>query len=255
MSATILRHRARGRGAQADKLVGMAEQPKQSFLENLKRIPMVFRYTAKHDKLFVPLVVVAALIPLTGTVIWVILTEDWLWRIGAVVMGLMLTLLAMMAVLNLRANAAMMNEAEGQPGAAAAILQTMRGDWRVTPAVQVTTQQDFVHRVIGRAGVVLIAEGSPNRVRGLLGQEKKKLSRVVGETPIYDYIIGADEDQLSIRKLRSTLTKLPRNITAKQVNALDTRLTALAAGRPQMPKGPIPKNLRPKGMNRALRGR
>jgi hypothetical protein len=139
----------------------MAEQPKQSFLQNLKRIPMVFGYTAKHDRLFVPLVVVAALIPVTLTVLWVVFNDDWLWRIGAIVIGLMLTLLSMMAVLNLRANAAMMNEAEGQPGAAAAILQTMRGDWRVTPAVQITPNRTSCTGVIGRAGVVLVAEGSP----------------------------------------------------------------------------------------------
>src|SRR5690606_22951729 len=120
----------------------------------------------------------------------------WLW----VPAGVLLSLLAVMIVLNLRANAAMLNEAEGQPGAAAVILQTMRGDWRVTPAVQVTTQQDFVHRVLGRPGVVLIAEGSANRIRSLLGQEKKRLARVVGEVPIYDFTVGDGEGQVSIRK-------------------------------------------------------
>jgi hypothetical protein len=49
--------------------------------------------------------------------------------------------------------------------------------------------------------------------------------------------------------------KLPRTITGKEVNALETRLTAIAA-RTQMPKGAIPKNMRPsKGAFRAMRGR
>lgn len=220
---------------------------------------MAFRYTAKRDKWFVPLAVLAALAPIALAVLFVLFgPESWLGGTFSiviwVVLGVLGSLLAVMVVLNLRANSAMMNEAEGQPGAAAAILETMRGDWRVSAAVQVTTQQDFVHRVLGKPGVVLIGEGSPGRVRGLLGQEKKRLSKVVGETPIYDFIIGTEEGQLSIRKLRNTLVKLPRNITGKQVNALHTRLTALST-RPQMPKGPIPKNMRPKGMNRALRGR
>ena len=228
-----------------------ASQPeKTTFRDRLNQIRLAFVFTAKRDRWFVPLAIIAALVPLVLTIVWLVLGGDWLW----VPAGVLLSLLAVMIVLNLRANAAMLNEAEGQPGAAAVILQTMRGDWRVTPAVQVTTQQDFVHRVLGRPGVVLIAEGSANRIRSLLGQEKKRLARVVGEVPIYDFTVGDGEGQVSIRKLRTTLMKLPRNITSKQLNALDKRLTALSA-RPQMPKGPIPKNLRPKGMNRVMRGR
>jgi len=235
----------------ADRLADMAAQPeKTSFRERLKQIGMAFSYTAKRDKLFLPLVILAVGVPLGLTVLWVVIGGGWLWT----PVGVLLALLGAMVVLNLRANRAMMNEAEGQPGAAAAILQTMRGDWRVTPAAQATTQSDFVHRVLGRPGVVLVAEGTPGRLRGLLAQEKKRLSRVVGETPIYDFTVGTEEDQVSIRKLRTALMRLPRNITAKQVNALDTRLKALTT-RPQMPKGPIPKNMRPKGMNRMLRGR
>ena len=70
-------------------------------------------------------------------------------------------------MLNLRANKAMMTEAEGQPGAAASIVENMRGDWRVTPAIASTTQFDMVHLVIGRPGVILLGEGNPGRVRGL----------------------------------------------------------------------------------------
>jgi len=166
----------------------------------------------------------------------------------------MLALLGVLIVLNLRSNAAMMNEAEGQPGAAASILQSMRGDWRVTPAVASTTQFDMVHLVIGKPGVILLGEGNPQRVRGMIGQEKKRLSKVIGSAPLYDYLIGTGEEELSIRKMRATLMKLPRNLTGKDVNALDKRLSALAA-RPQLPKGAIPKNMRPpKGAFRAARG-
>ena len=49
--------------------------------------------------------------------------------------------------------------------------------------------------------------------------------------------------------------KLPRNLTGKDVNALDKRLAALMA-RPQMPKGAIPKSMRPpKGQFRQQRPR
>jgi len=48
--------------------------------------------------------------------------------------------------------------------------------------------------------------------------------------------------------------KLPRNLTGKDVNALDKRLGALMA-RPQMPKGAIPKSMRPARGQRQQRPR
>lgn len=225
-------------------------EEKVSFGQRLKQIGMVFSFTAKRDKWFAPLVAAAVLIPLALTVVAVI-TWGWLW----LPVGILLTLLAVLIVLNLRSNAAMMTAAEGQPGAAAQLVENMRGDWRVTTALSSTTQMDMVHLVLGRPGVILLAEGNPQRVRSLLGQEKRRLSKVIGNAPMYDYIVGTGEDELSIRKLRTTLMRLPRNLTGKDVNALDKRLTALSA-RPNLPKGAIPKNMRPsKGAFRQMRGR
>lgn len=228
-----------------------AEPEKASFLERLKQIRTAFVFTARRDRLFLPLVALAVVVPVAAAVVVCLLLASWIWM----PLGVVVALLLVLVVMNLRANTAMLNEAEGKPGAAAAILQTMRGDWRVTPAVAATTQEDFVHRAVARAGVILVAEGNPSRLRSLLNQEKKRLARVVGETPIYDVTIGTGEGQVDLRKLRTHLLKLPRNITAKQVGALDTRLNALG-NRPPMPKGPIPKNARPpKGAHKALRGR
>jgi hypothetical protein len=226
-------------------------QEKVSFVERLKQIGQVFTFTAKQDKWFVPLLAAAVLIPLALTVLVVLLGLGLVW----IPVGVMVALLLALIVLNLRSNAAMMNAAEGQPGAAASIIENMRGDWRVRAAASSTTQFDMVHMVIGRPGVILLGEGQPQRVRGLLGQEKRRLSKVIGNAPLYDYMIGQGEGEVSIRKLRSTVMKLPRNLTGKDVNALDTRLAALMA-RPQMPKGAIPKNMRPsKGAFRQQRPR
>lgn len=226
-------------------------QEKVSFRERLKQIGQVFAFTAKQDKWFVPLVVAAVAIPLAITVVIVLLTDGYLW----IPVGILFTLLAVLIVLNLRSNTAMMNVAEGQPGAAASLMENMRGDWRVRPAASSTTQFDMVHVVIGKPGVILLGEGDPQRVRGLLSQEKKRLVKVIGNAPLYDYVIGTDEGQLPVRKLRSTMLKLPRNLTGKDVNSLDKRLGALMS-RPQMPKGAIPKNMRPsKGAFRQQRPR
>jgi hypothetical protein len=226
-------------------------QEKVSFRERLKQIGQVFSFTAKQDKWFIPLVIAAVAIPIALTVVVVLLSGTWVW----IPVGVLFTLLAVLIVLNLRSNTAMMNVAEGQPGAAASLMENMRGDWRVRPAASSTTQFDMVHVVIGRPGVILLAEGDPQRVKGLLGQERRRLVKVIGNAPLYDYVIGSGEGQLPVRKLRSTMLKLPRNLTGKDVNALDKRLGALMA-RPQMPKGAIPKNMRPsKGAFRQQRPR
>ncbi|MGW0433859.1 DUF4191 domain-containing protein [Micromonospora sp. NPDC003197] len=224
-------------------------QEKVSFGQRLKQIGMVFSFTAKRDKWFVPLAAAAVLIPLALAVV-AVMFWGWFW----LPIGILVALLALLIVLNLRSNTAMMSAAEGQPGAAASIMESMRGDWRVTPAISSTTQMDMVHLVIGRPGVILLAEGNPHRVRGLLGQEKRRLAKVIGSAPIFDYMIGQGENELPIRKLRMTLMKLPRNLSGKDVNALDKRLKALSA-RPQMPKGAIPKNMRPPGFRGAGRQR
>ena len=225
-------------------------QEKVSFGQRLKQIGMVFSFTAKNDKWFAPLMAAAVLIPLALTVV-AIMAWGWLYLL----LGILLTLLAVLIVLNLRSNKAMMAAAEGQPGAAASLLETMRGDWRVTPAVSSTTQFDMVHLVIGKPGVILLGEGNPQRVRGMLGQEKRRLAKVIGNAPLHDFTIGQGEGELPIRKLRMTLMKLPRALSGKDVNALDKRLKALTA-RPNLPKGAIPKNMRPpKGAFRQARGR
>jgi len=229
-----------------------AQEPeKVSFGQRLKQIGMVFKFTAKQDKKFVPIALAVALVPLIGAGLAIAFGLGWLWAIA----GVMLALMGVMIVLNLRANKAMITAAEGQPGAAASIIESMRGDWRVRPAFASTTQMDMVHVVVGRPGVIMIGEGAPNRVRSLMSQEKRRLVKVIGNTELREFVIGNDEGQVPLGKLRMSLMKLPRTITGKDVNALDKRLTALSA-RPQMPKGAVPKNMRPpKGAFRAMRGR
>ena len=228
------------------------QQEKVSFGQRLKQIGMVFKFTAKQDKWFTPLAAGAVLIPLALTV-----PGFMLWGWFAIPFGIMLALLALLIVLNVRSNAAMMNTMEGQPGAAVHLVSQMRGDWRVNVErpLSATTQMDVVHLVLGRPGVILIAEGNPQRLRSMLGEQKRRLGKVIGDAPLYDFVIGNDEGQISIRKLRMTLLKLPRNLSGKEVNQLDRALTALTA-RPTLPKGQLPKEFRPpKGAMRQMRGR
>ncbi len=220
-----------------------------SFFGRLRQIGMVFSFTAKRDRLFVPLASAAVLVPIAIGVVLLVLGLGWLY----LVLGVLLALLLLLLVLNLRSQKAMINEGKGVRGAAAQIIESMRGDWRVYPAVAHALptgtasleQADVVHLVIGRPGVILIAEGSPGRVRGLLGQQKKRLAKVIGNADMRDFIIGEDEGELPLGKLQRTLLRLPRTLTGKEVNALDTRLKALATRRPM---GAVPKEMMPPNM-------
>ena len=154
----------------------------------------------------------------------------------AVLMGV----LAAMIVFGRRAQGSAYRQVEGQPGAAAWVLDGMRGNWRVDSGVAGTPQLDAVHRVLGRPGVVLVGEGNPTRVRGLLAQEKKRLSRVVGDAPIYDVVVGDEDGQVPLRKLSAHVMKLPRNLSGAEVNALGKRIAALGGQRMPVPGGPMP---------------
>jgi len=241
---------ARQRPATRLDAMAKAQEPeKVGFIGRIKQIGMVFAFTAKRDKLFVPLVAGGVALAVALTVLMVIF---WGWFFIPV--GIMLVLLAVLIVLNLRANKAMMAEAENQPGAAASIVENMRGDWRVTPALASTTQFDFVHMVICRAGIVLLGEGNPARVKNLVSAERKRLAKVIGSADLRDIMVGRGEGEVPIQKLRMTLMRLPKTLSGKEINSLDKRLKALTA-RPQMPKGAIPKNMRPpKGAFKAARG-
>lgn len=230
------------------------QEEKVGFFGRLKQIGMVFKFTAKQDKWFIPWAAAAVLLPIAVTVAAILLGAlGWFF----LPFGIMLALLALLVVLNMRSSKVFMAAAERQPGAAAQIIERMRGDWRVTPAISATTQMDMVHLVLSRRGVVLVAEGDPQRVRGLLGQEKRRLSKVIGSAPLHDFILGHGENEVPLRKLRMKLTTLPRTMSGRDVNALDKRLKALSA-RPRMPKGAIPKDMVPRNIRpprNALRGR
>src|SRR5207247_1772794 len=85
------------------------------------------------------------------------------------------------------------------------------------------------HRAVGKAGIVLVAEGNPNRLKGLVAAEKKKMARVVADVPVHDVIVGDGEGQVPLKKLRATLLKLPRVLPGAQVTTVNDRLRVRAS--------------------------
>lgn len=163
--------------------------------------------------------------------------------------GVLLGLLTGMILFGRFAQAAQFSAIEGQPGAAAAVLQSMRGNWTVTPAVTANRNMDVVHRAVGRPGVVLVGEGVPSRLTGLIAAEKKKTARVAHEVPIFEFQVGNGEGQIPVRQLQRKIMRLPRNLRPAAVSDLNYRLKALQPSL-QMPKGPLPKGARQPKMPR-----
>jgi hypothetical protein len=162
------------------------------------------------------------------------------------ILALIAALVVTAAIFSRRAQRAVFAQVEGQPGAPLGVLQGLPRGWISSDMpVAFTRDQDFVHRLLGRPGIVLIGEGNPKRVAQLLQTEKKKVQRVAAEVPVYEIVVGDGEGQVPLRKLRSHLVKLPRNLKPAGVSALDKRMRALGgAGSLPIPKGPMPKSAR-----------
>src|ERR1035438_5956983 len=156
-------------------------------------------------------------------------------------LGVLLGVLVTVVLFGRFAQSAQYSAIEGQPGAAAAVLENMRGKWTVTPAIAANRNMDVVHRAVGKPGVILVGEGSPTRLASLLAAEKKRVARVAYEVPIAEFRIGNEEGQVPIRKLQRKVMRLPRNLKGAEVTELNYRLKALPQSL-QAPKGPMPRS-------------
>jgi hypothetical protein len=217
-----------------------------------KQIFEAFKMQRREDKALIPWMVGVFLLSVV-VVFGIGLIFDLHWILLPV--GIAIGVLAAISVFGRRVQRSVYTKADGQPGAAGWALDNMRGQWRITPGVAGTTHLDAVHRVIGRPGIILVAEGAPHRVKSLLAQEKKRTARVAGSTPIYDVIVGNEEGQVPLKQLQRHIMKLPRNIDAKQMESMEARLAALGSRAAAMPKGPMPAGAKMRSVQRTVRRR
>jgi len=220
----------------------------------LKQIFLVYKMTKKSDRWIGPLLlavfVVAAAVAFV--VFDLLLPGTWIF---ALVIALLIGLLATLIVFGRRAQKAQYAAVEGQPGAAAAVLNQLRRGWKVEPGVAFNRNQDLVHRVVGPPGIVLVGEGNPQRVRALLATERRKHERVARDTPIHEVVSGDGEGAVPINKLTRHVTKLGRDMKPGEMTDVLQRLRALDATRSNVPipKGPVPTSM--KGARGNMRGR
>ncbi|NXY96918.1 DUF4191 domain-containing protein [Streptomyces sp. BR123] len=213
----------------------------------LKQIALTYKMTRKADPK-VGLILAAVGIITFGVFLGIGFLIDHPVYLG--ILGFLVAFLATAIVFGRRAERAAFGQMEGQPGAAAAVLDNVGRGWTTTPAIAMNRSQDLVHRAVGKAGVALIAEGNANRVKPLLAAEKRKLARIMPDVPVHDFIVGNGEGQVPLKKLRTTLLKLPRVLSGPQVTQANDKLRAMGdlMSNMPLPKGPMPKGMRmPRG--------
>jgi hypothetical protein len=220
----------------ANKAAGAGQDP--ASMGRLQQLKFVAGMVRRANPRALPVVALAGLGVLALCVVIGLLTGLLAVLVPLGVFG---GLAVAMIIFGRYAQSAQFSAVEGQPGAAAAIVQGMRGGWSVTPAVAGNRNLDIVHRAVGKPGVVLLGEGSPTRLPGLLAAEKKRVSRVALDVPIYDFQVGNEEGQVPVRKLQRKLMRLPRNLKGQAVAELNYRLKALPQSL-QAPKGPVPRS-------------
>jgi len=230
----------------ADPAVNLGTEQDMAKAGRLKQIRMVAGLVQKANPKAMPIIIGSGL----GTLVILLVIGLIIGPLGIFIpLGILLGVLVTVVLFGRFAQSAQYSAIEGQPGAAAAVLENMRGNWTVTPAIAANRNMDVVHRTVGKPGVILVGEGSPTRLASLLAAEKKRVARVAYEVPITEFQVGSAEGQVPISKLQRKIMRLPRQLKPEAISDLNHRLKALQPTL-QAPKGPLPRNARQPKMPR-----
>jgi hypothetical protein len=156
------------------------------------------------------------------------------------ILAIPLALLAAFFTFTRFANTAAFSSIEGQVGAGASVLMSIRKGFTTTPAVSASRNQDMVHRTVGRSGIIIVGEGTP-AVRTLVLDEKKKIERFVPGVPVHEIYVGNYDGAVTLRKLQKAVKKFPKKLTKPQLREVRNRLKGVGGMNLPVPKGPLPK--------------
>ena len=159
-----------------------------------------------------------------------------------------------------RAERGAYRQISGQPGEVGAALSSIRRGWSYQQepiAADAGGSRDprqaaIVYRAVGRAGVVLIAEGPAAKAAKLLASERRRTSRLVPNVPVHGFRVGAGKgpEVVDIADLVSRMNKLDKKLTKHEVPVIDKRLRSIGGVRPPIPAGVDPNRLRGKHLPR-----
>ena len=161
------------------------------------------------------------------------------------VTGLMVGVLASLMTMTRLSTKAMYKQIDGMPGATGHVISTSLGrNWTAneTPVGINPKTQDAVYRVVGRGGVVIIAEGARGRLTRLVNDERSKVQRVASGVPLTVLYVGHGEGETPISKLAPTIKSLPTKIDRSTQSAVIKRVESVSQSLASLP---IPKGIDP----------
>jgi hypothetical protein len=214
----------------------------------IKQLLQVYKLTAKADKNFVPLGILSFVGPMAIGIVAILLffmdqpLSIFLWSISTILFSLLLTL----SVLSRRAERAAFMRISGQPGAVAAVISsTLKRGYSTSemPVAVDPKSRDAVYRAVGKAGVVLIAEGNSARLRQIVEDEKRKVSRAIPGVTVSVLSVNEQPGSVPLYALTKAIYNLKKNLSRAEISVVNKRLAGLGLNIP-IPKGIDPNRIR-----------
>ena len=105
--------------------------------------------------------------------------------------------------------------------------------------------KDMVFRIVGPAGVVLMAEGGKTSAKALLEDERRKVQRVATGVTVHTFYSSEDGEGIPLGQLHKKVFKLKRSLNRAEITAVQNRLSSMDSrnGMP-IPKGIDPNRVR-----------
>lgn len=217
-----------------------------------KQLKETYKFTAEADRR-TPWVIFGsfAAILVISTILGAVFDSVWYGLLIGVLAGFSA---AGFGLSFLAKNAAYLRH-KGQIGAGQVPLMMLpKKKWTYTPAISGDKNGTIVHRAVGAAGIVLVGEGNPAKVKMLLAAEAKKHQQLAYDVPVTTIVMGEEDGQIPMQKITKYITKLPKRVDKLEIASLEQRIKSIDAMRQRapLPRGPLP-NV--KGTRRMMRGK
>ena len=231
----------------------MAKEP-QKKTRWYKLIAQAYQTTAPTDKLLLPYMLVAVLVPIAISVIVALAISGIPALIYCLIFGIMFGILAGLFTLTRRFEKNAFARMDGVVGGSLAIAQSIRNGWAFeeNPEAVDTKGRAVVFRGVGKTGIVLIAEGGGN-ARRLVDTASKRITKLVPGVPVRAIYVGNDQGQVKLTKLTREIRKGKTVLSRGERDKVTARLRAMGGARLPVPKGVDPMRARPD--RKATRGR
>lgn len=167
-----------------------------------------------------------------------------IWAVLAIVTGYLTLLLTMTR----RANTAIFKKYEDEPGRISITVGTLtRKRWKGTnqPVAVNPRTKDMVFRIVGPAGVVLMAEGAKTSAKAMLEEERRKVQKLASGVTVHTFYSAQDGEGVPLGQLHKKVAKLKRTLSRAEITAVQNRLASIdsRSGLP-IPKGIDPMKMR-----------